>query len=253
MGSDSYILGKGIVEHLSSDRSSSVAANSKLLYFDCVTLAQCFCRLRVIANVHTLTRYIYTYLCVIYIYSALLCCSCYTNSLIYLITYNMTDNLYRSIIHVNTLAIAFYAGGKKVAIQILGTLVYGYNLHKHMQRYYDVGDNAKRNTVFNIQCGSVRRWSQTSVFILCAIFLLESMKYVRILVQFYFSIPTSCVKTKISGNFIQNYLKIIDLNENGVQVFKSKLSRFMKKKQIVQLIKISPEIKFTFLLHFCIH
>lgn len=132
MGSDSYILGKGIVEHLSSDRSSSVAANSKLLYFDCVTLAQCFCRLRVIANVHTLTQNIYIHTYVLYIYSALLCCSCYTNSLIYLITYNMTDNLYRSIIHVNTLAIAFYAGGKKVAIQILGSLVYGYNLHKHM-------------------------------------------------------------------------------------------------------------------------
>lgn len=132
MSSDSYILGKGIVEHLSSDRSSSVAANSKLLYFDCVTLAQCFCRLRVIANVHTLTQNIYIHTYVLYIYSALLCCSCYTNSLIYLITYNMTDNLYRSIIHVNTLAIAFYAGGKKVAIQILGSLVYGYNLHKHM-------------------------------------------------------------------------------------------------------------------------
>lgn len=99
MGSDSYILGKGIVEHLSSDRSSSVAANSKLLYFDCVTLAQCFCRLRVIANVHTLTQNIYTniYTYVLYIQFFLLCCSCYTNSLIYLITYNMTDNLYRSI------------------------------------------------------------------------------------------------------------------------------------------------------------
>lgn len=70
-----------------------------MLYFDCVTLAQCFCRLRVIANVHTLTQNIYTYIYtyVLYIQFFLLCCSCYTNSLIYLITYNMTDNLYRSI------------------------------------------------------------------------------------------------------------------------------------------------------------
>lgn len=76
----------------------------------------------------------------------------------------MTDNLYRNI-HVNTLAIAFYAGGK------LHTHKYGLHVHKHMYRHNDVGDNAKKSCVFEIQCDSVRRGSQTSDHFMCKHFI----------------------------------------------------------------------------------